>query len=325
MSRGTRLLLLLTAVGWLGVLLVGGTLYIHWSKSQSHFQELRDRQIETHKSAHQALGNIEQRLAKLAGEQQHTQDLVDQFLEELRIRYTAYDTLLQEKLAPITIAPDPRQYPIEEISFLLQIAQYKQNYLQDPLGTLSAMRQARRILGTMDQVRYHTLMQQLDEALTTLEGYSGQEADRAHRLLTASWLVLSDKISELQAAVAQQNHTSPPDSWGAFWNDLTANFGKHLTVRQGAPQAVETISAYQHVLVLYAVQTELYLARLSLQSHRSDDYAHSIGHALALLADPALDDAYPALRQDLETLRGQHPFPPEIDFALLSHTLSQTQ
>ncbi len=325
MSRGTRLLLALTAVGWLGMLLVGGALYVHWSKSQSRFQELRDRQIDTHKTAHQALGNIEQRLATLSGEQQHTQDLVDQFLEELRIRYTAYDTLLQEKLAPITIAPDPRQYPIEEISFLLQIAQYKQNYLQDPLGTLSAMRQARRILKTMDQVRYHTLIQQLDEALATLEGYTGQKADRAHRILTASWLVLSDKIGELQTAVAHQNHTPPSDSWEAFWDDLTVNFGEHLTVRQGAPQAVQTISAYQHVLILYAVQTELYLARLSLQSHRSEDYAHSIEHALVLLADPALDDAYPALKQDLETLRGEHPFPPDIDFPLLRHTLSQTR
>ncbi len=325
MSRGTRLLFIVTAVGWLGLLFLGALFYVHWSDSHSRFKELRDRQIDTHQTAHQALIELDQRIASLSSEQHQTQEVVDQFLEELRVRYTAYETLLQEKLAPIAIAPDPRQYSVEAVAFLLQIAQYKQDYLQDYLGTLSAIRQARRTLDSLDDVRYRNLIQQMDVALATLEGYSGQEADRAHRILTASWLVLSDTIRELQSDVAQQNQLTPLRTWGEFWDDLLTNFGEHLNVQRGAPEAVKTISAYQHALILYAVQTEMYLARLALQSHRADNYAQSIEHALTLLDKPALNDAYPALKQDLESLRGQQPFPPDIDFAHLQHTLAQTQ
>ena len=325
MNRGTRLSFLLIVVGWLGLLAVGAVLYMLWTDTQTRFSELRDRQLETHQSAHQALLEVDRRLTSLTEGQHHTQALVDQFLEELRIRYTTYETLLQQKLAPISIAPDPRQYPIEELSFLLQIAQYKQNYLQDSLATLSALRQARQVLGTLDPVRYHTLIQQVEQAISTLEGYRGEEAEHAHRILTGSWLVLSEKIGQLQTEVQRQNQTLVAGNWSQLWASLVEQFSEHVEVQQGAPQAVQTISAYQHVLVLYAVQTELYLARLALQSQSAEAYAQSLEHALTLLSQPALENGYPALKHDLEALQKQHPFPPSINFELLTRTLPPAQ
>lgn len=325
MSKSTRLGVWLTAVGWLGLLAVGALLYLLWTDTQTRFVELRDRQIETHQSAHQALLEVDRRLTGLSEEQHRTQALVDQFLEELRVRYTTYETLLQQKLAPISIAPDPRQYPVEELSFLLQIAQYKQNYLQDSLGTLSALRQAQQVLGLLDPVRYHTLMQQVDQAISILKAYRGEEAGHAHRILTGSWLVLSEKIEQLQEEVADQNQTLASDGWSQIWDSLVEQFDEHIEVRQGAPQAVQTISAYQHILILYATQTELYLARLALQSHRAEAYAQSLEHVLTLLSQPALENSYPALKHDLEALREQNPFPPVIDFELLTRTLPPTQ
>ena len=325
MSRTTRLGVALTVIGWLGLVAVGGLLYMLWTDTQTRFLELRDRQLETHQSAHQALMEVDRRLAGLSEEQHRTQALMDQFLEELRIRYTTYETLLQQKLAPISIAPDPRQYPVEELSFLLQIAQYKQNYLQDSLGTLSALRQARQVLDSLDPVHYHTLIQQVDQAITILEVYRGEEAEHAHRILTGSWLVLSEKIGQLQAAVERQNQTLATGGWSQIWDSIVEQFGEHLEVQKGAPQAVQTISAYQHILILYAAQTELYLARLALQSHRSDAYMQSLEHVLALLSQPALENNYPALKHDLEVLREQDPFPPSIDFEQLTRTLPPTQ
>lgn len=325
MSRGARLGVALAVIGWLGLIAVGALLYMLWTDTQTRFVELRDRQIETHQSAHQALTEVDRRLAGLSEEHHMTEALVDQFLEELRIRYTTYETLLQQKLAPISIAPDPRQYPVEELSFLLQIAQYKQNYLQDSLGTLSALRQARQVLDSLDPVHYHTLIQQMDQAISTLEGYRGEEAEHAHRILTGSWLVLNEKIRELQEKVEDQNETLPSGGWRQAWNALTEQFDEHIEVRQGAPRAVQTISAYQHILILYAAQTELYLARLALQSHRAEAYAQSLEHVLTLLSQPALENSYPALKHDLEALQGQDPFPPSIDFDLLTRTLPPTQ
>ena len=325
MNRTSKLGFLLAAVSWLGLLAIAVVLYVLWTDTYTRFIELRDRQIETHQSAHQALMEVDRRLTALSEGQRHTQDMVDQFLEELRIRYTTYETLLQEKLAPISIAPDPRQYPIEEISFLLQIAQYKQNYLQDTLGTLSALRQVRQILSTFDPVRYHTLVQQMNQAISTLEGYMGDEAKNAHRILTGSWLVLGSKIEQLQTEVERQNQPLPVRRWKQFWDFLVEHFDEHVEVSRGAPQVVQTISAYQHVMILFAVQTELYLARLALQSHRTEAYAQSLEHALVLLSQPALEDGYPALKQDLITLQEQHPFPPSIDIELITRTLSSTQ
>ena len=325
MSRATRLGVALTVIGWLGLVAVGALLYMLWTDTQTRFLELRDRQLETHQSAHQALMEVDRRLTGLSEEQHRTQALVDQFLEELRIRYTTYETLLQQKLAPISIAPDPRQYPVEELSFLLQIAQYKQNYLQDSLGTLSALRQARQVLDSLDPVHYHTLIQQVNQAIATLEGYRGEEAEHAHRILTGSWLVLSEKIGQLQAEVERQNQTLATGGWGQIWDSIVEQFDEHLEVQQGAPQAVRTISAYQHILILHAAQTELYLARLALQSHRSDAYMQSLQHVLTLLSQPALENSYPALKHDLEALRGQDPFPPSIDFDQLTRTLLPTQ
>ena len=325
MSRATRLGVALTVIGWLGLIVVGALLYTLWTDTQTRFLELRDRQLETHQSAHQALMEVERRLTNMSEEQHRTQALVDQFLEELRIRYTTYETLLQQKLAPISIAPDPRQYPVEELSFLLQIAQYKQNYLQDSLGTLSALRQARQVLDSLDPVHYHTLIQQVDQAITTLEGYRGEEAEHAHRILTGSWLVLSEKIGQLRTEVERQNQTLAAGGWGRIWDSIVEQFEEHLEVQQGAPEAVRTISAYQHILILYAAQTELYLARLALQSHRSDAYMQSLEHVLALLSQPALENSYPALKHDLEELHEQDPFPPSIDFDQLTRTLPPTQ
>jgi len=54
MARSSRLLLLLTTVGWLGLIVLAGLLYILWTDSNSRFQELRDRQLETHQSTHEA-------------------------------------------------------------------------------------------------------------------------------------------------------------------------------------------------------------------------------------------------------------------------------
>ena len=325
MNRATRLGVALTVVGWLGLIAVGALLYLLWTDTQTRFLELRDRQLETHQSAHQALMEVDRRLTNMSEEQHRTQALVDQFLEELRIRYTTYETLLQQKLAPISIAPDPRQYPVEELSFLLQIAQYKQNYLQDSLGTLSALRQARQVLGALDQVHYHTLIQQVDQAITILEGYRGEEAEHAHRILTGSWLVLSEKIGQLRTEVAHQNQTLDRGGWSRIWDSVVEQFDEHLEVQRGAPEAVQTISAYQHILILYAAQTELYLARLALQSHHSDAYTQSLEQVLTLLAQPALENSYPALKHDLEELRGQNPFPPSIDFDQLTRTLPPTQ
>ena len=325
MSRATKSGFLLAIVGWIGLIAVAVMLYMLWTDTQTRFLELRDRQLETHQSAHQALQKIDRRLTGLSEEQHRTQALVDQFLEELRIRYTTYETLLQQKLAPISTAPDPRQYPVEELSFLLQIAQYKQNYLQDSLGTLSALRQARQVLDSLDPVHYHTVIQQVDQAILTLEGYRGEEAEHAHRILTGSWIVLSEKIVQLQAEVEHQNQTLATGGWSRIWDSIVEQFDEHIEVQKGAPQAVHAISAYQHILTLYAAQTELYLARLALQSHHADAYMQSLEHVLELLSQPALENSYPALKNDLEALREQNPFPPSIDFEQLTRTLPLTQ
>ena len=325
MSRATRLGGALTIIGWVGLITAGTLLYMLWADTQTRFLELRDRQLETHQSAHQALTEVDRRLTSMSEKQLQTQALVDQFLEELRIRYTTYETLLQQKLAPISTAPDPRQYPVEELSFLLQIAQYKQNYLQDSLGTLSALRQARQVLDSLDPVSYHTLIKQVDQAVAILENYRGEEAEHAHRILTGSWLVLSEKIGQLRTEVERQNEIPAAGGWYRIWDSIVENFDGHIEVQHGAPQAVQTISAYQHILILYAIQTELYLARLALQSHRADAYLQSLGHALALLSQPALKNSYPALENDLEALQEQDPFPPSIDFDQLTRNLLPTR
>ena len=324
MERRNRTRLFLFSLFWLLLLALAALLYTLWTDTQTRFVELRDRQLETHQSAHQALMEVDRRLTNLTEEQHRTQTLVDQFLEELRIRYTTYETLLQQKLAPISIAPDPRQYPVEELTFLLQIAQYRQNYLQDPLGTLSALRQARQVLATLGPVRYHTLVQQVAQAISILETWRGEEAEHAHRILTGSWLVLGEEISQLQTEVARQNRAAG-DGWGELWDSLLEQFGDHLEVTHGTPQAVHTISAYQRVLILYAVQTELYLARLALQSHRAEPYTQALNHALSLLAQPALADRHPALRTDLQALQEQNPFPPTVDFESLTRALPPAQ
>ncbi len=322
MNRATRLGVAVGLIGWLGLIAGGVLLHALWTDNQTRFLELRDRQIETHKSAHQALMEVDRRLTGISEEQVRTQALVDQFLEELRIRYTTYETLLRRKLAPISTAPDPRQYPVEELSFLLQIARYKQNYLQDSLGTLSALRQARQALESLDPVHYHTLIQQVDQAIATLEGYRGEEAEHAHRILTGSWLVLSERAAQLRTEVERQNRTLPASGWDRIWDSLVEHFDEHLETRRGAPEAVRTISAYQHILTLHAAQTELYLARLALQSHRSDSYMQSLERVLTLLSQPALKDSYPALKRDLEELRERNPFPPSIDFEQLTRNLA---
>ncbi len=325
MTRTARLILILTTVGWLGLLGIGGMLYLLWIDSDTRFQELRDRQLESHQSVHAAQMEIRQQVTALSGQQQHMQGLVDQFLEELRVRYATYETLLKEKLDPIEPISDPRQYPIEEVAFLLSIAQYKQNHLQDSLATLSALRQAQRILATLDQVRFHTLGKQLDDAIATLEGYSGKEAEFAHRILTASWLVLNEKITTLHDQLVQQNETIPAHDWGQLWDTFLKHFSAHVEVQRDTPQAVQTISAYQHIMNLYAIQTELYLARLSLQAHRIDPYTQALAQARRLLAQPALQEQYPALQQDLQKLSEQHPFPPSIDFSGLQYSLERSQ
>ncbi len=324
MARSSRLLLLLTTVGWLGLIVLAGLLYILWTDSNSRFQELRDRQLETHQSTHEAQAQARKQLTALSDQQQHMQELVDQFLEELRVRYATYETLLKEKLDPIEPISDPRQYPIEELTFLLHIAQYKQNHLQDSLGTLGALRQAQRILTTLGP-RFHTLRKQVDEAITTLEAYSGQEAEFAHRILTASWLVLNEKTTQLQGQLIKQNEAAPIRDWEQLWDTFLEHFDAHVDVQVGVPKAVQTISAYQHIMNLYAIQTELYLARLSLQAHRVPAYTQALTHAESLLSQPALAELYPALRQDLQQLNEQHPFPPLIDFSQLQYSLEQSQ
>ncbi|MDE0612065.1 MAG: hypothetical protein OXH88_05155, partial [Gammaproteobacteria bacterium] len=117
----------------------------------------------------------------------------------------------------------------------------------------------------------------------------------------------------------------PTGNWEQIWDSIVEQFDEHIEVKKGSPQAVQTISAYQHVLILYAAQTELYLARLALQSHRADAYTQSLDHALNLLSQPALENSYPALKHDLEALREQQPFPPSIDFDQLTRTLPLTQ
>ena len=325
MTRPARLILVLTAVGWMGLLGVGGLLYLLWVDSDTRFLELRDRQLESHQSVHATQMETRQQITALSSQQQHVQKLVDQFLEELRVRYATYETLLKEKLDPIEPISDPRQYPIEEVAFLLNIAQYKQNHLQDSLGTLSALRQAQRILATLDQVRFHTLRKQVDDAIATLEAYSGKEAEAAHRILTASWLVLNDKITTLHDQLVQQNETVPAHDWGQLWDTFLEHFSTHVEVLHGTPQAVQTISAYQHIMNLYAIQTELYLARLSLQAHRIEAYTQALAQANRLLAQPTLQEHYPALQQDLQKLTEQHPFPPSIDFSDLQHSLERSQ
>ena len=154
----------------------------------------------------------------------------------------------------------------------------------------------------MDPVRYHTLAQQVAQAISVLETWRGEETEQAHRILTGSWLVLSEEIDQLQTEVERQNRASE-GGWGQLWGSLLEQFDEHLEVTRGAPQAVQTISAYQRILVLYAVQTELYLARLALQSHRAGTYARALDHALSLLTQPALANSHPALRVDLQALQ----------------------
>ena len=320
--RGSSLLL---AGAWLALALVGVALYALWSDSQLRFGELRARQLDTHQTAHQALREQDQRLQGLAAEQRRTQRMVDEFLEELRQRYTAYETLLQEKLEPFAVLPDARQYPIEKVAFLLQFAQYKQQYLYDSSGALAALRQVRHLLDSLDEVRYHPLIQQVVQAIATLDTDAPERARDAHRILTASWLVLGEKIEQLQADVARQDRPAAAAGGGGFWSRWLRPFGEHVRVTRGAPRAVDAISAYRHVLILHAVQTELYLARLALQTGRPDAYAAALEHARGLLAQPALRGEYPALRGDLETLLLQAPFAPAVNFEPILRTLEQVR
>ena len=313
------------AGAWLALALLAAALYALWSDSQLRFGELRERQLDTHQTAHQALREQDQRLQGLAAEQRRTQRMVDEFLEELRLRYTTYETLLQEKLEPFAFVPDARQFPVEKVAFLLQLAQYKQQYLYDAPGALAALRQARHTLDPLDEVRYHPLIQQVAQAIATLDTDAAERARGAHRILTASWLVLGEKIERLQAAVARQDRPAAAAGGDGFWARWRRPFDAHVQVRRGAPRAADTISAYRHVLILHAVQTELYLARLALQTGRPDTYAAALEHARSLLAQPALNDEYPALRGDLETLLLQAPFAPTVNFEPLLRTLEQVR
>ena len=324
MSERRRRGSLLLAGAWLALALVGAALYALWSDSRLRFDELRGRQLDTHQTAHQALREQDQRLQGLAAEQRRTQRMVDEFLEELRQRYTTYETLLQEKLEPFAIVPDARQYPIEKVAFLLQLAQYKQQYLYDAPGALAALRQVRHTLDSLDEVRYHPLIQQVAQAIATLDTDAPERARDAHRILTASWLVLGEEIERLQADVARQDRPAAAGG-GGFWARWRRPFDAHVQVRRGAPRAADTISAYRHVLILHAVQTELYLARLALQTGRPDTYAAALEHARALLAQPALNGEYPALRGDLENLLLQAPFAPAVNFEPLLRTLEQVR
>ena len=323
MSEGRRRGSLLLAGAWLALALGGLALYALWSDSRLRFDELRERQLDTHQAAHQALREQDRRLQGLAAEQRRTQRMVDEFLEELRQRYTAYETLLQEKLEPFAVVPDARQYPIEKVAFLLQLAQYKQQYLYDSAGALAALRQVRHLLDSLDGVRYHPLIQQVVQAIAALDTDAPERARDAHRILTASWLVLGEKIEQLQAQAARQDR--PAAGGGGFWSRWLRPFGEHVQVTRGAPRAVDAISAYRHALILHAVQTELYMARLALQTGRPGAYAAALEHARALLAQPALRGEYPALRGDLEALPLQAPFAPAVNFEPILRTLEQVR
>ena len=323
MSEGRRRGSLLLAGAWLALALVGLALYALWSDSRLRFDELRERQLDTHHAAHQARREQDRRLQGLAAEQRRTQRMVDEFLEELRQRYTAYETLLQEKLEPFAVVPDARQYPIEKVAFLLQLAQYKQQYLYDSAGALAALRQVRHLLDSLDGVRYHPLIQQVVQAIAALDTDAPERARDAHRILTASWLVLGEKIEQLQAQAARQDR--PAAGGGGFWSRWLRPFGEHVQVTRGAPRAVDALSAYRHALILHAVQTELYMARLALQTGRPGAYAAALEHARALLAQPALRGEYPALRGDLEALPLQAPFAPAVNFEPILRTLEQVR
>ena len=325
MSEGRRRGSLALAGAWLALALLAAALYALWSDSRLRFEELRERQLDTHQAAHQALREQDGRLQGLAAEQRRTQGMVDEFLEELRQRYTTYETLLQEKLEPFAFVPDARQFPIEKVAFLLQLAQYKQQYLYDAPGALAALRQVRHTLDSLDEVRYHPLIQQVAQAVATLDTDAAERARDAHRILTASWLVLGEKIERLQADAARQDRPAAADPDDGLWARLQRPLAAHVQVRRGAPRAVDAISAYRHLLILHAVQTELYLARLALQTGRPGAYAAALEHARALLAQPALNDEYPALRGDLETLLLRPPFAPTVNFEPLLRTLEQVR
>lgn len=172
-------------------------------------------------------------------------------------------------------------------------------------------------------MRYHPLIQQVVQAIAALDTDAPERARDAHRILTASWLVLGEKIEQLQAQAARQDR--PAAGGGGFWSRWLRPFGEHVQVTRGAPRAVDALSAYRHALILHAVQTELYMARLALQTGRPGAYAAALEHARALLAQPALNDEYPALRGDLETLLLQPPFAPTVNFEPILRTLEQVR
>ena len=310
---------------WVALLLGGLVLYLLWTDSQVRFDEVRDRQIEIHQTAHQALTQLHQRTTSLTEKQHHLQETVDQFLEELRLRYAGYETLLKERHAVDALIPDPRQYPIEEITFLLHLAQYRQTYLLDPAGALAALMRTQQILTGLDSVLYYPLIQQLEQAIAILQQYSEEPLRHAHQILVASWLVLSERITQLRSELDRQRPPEADGIWEPLWEILTLQFDRHIEVHHGAPRAEQTLSTYHHVLILYAVQTELFQARLALQAHRPEAYTQALIQARKLLAEPALQDQYPALKQDLESLPQQQPFPPAIDIDALLETLAQVR
>ena len=292
-----------------------------WNASTSRFQEIHEGNEVLRQDLQQVLDRQQERMAGVEAEQQRLQALLNDFLEELRTRYTEHEALLEQKLEPLSMAPDPRQYPIEEISFLLHLAQYKHTYLYDPQGALSALRQARRILDSLDKVRYHPLTRLVDDAVATLETANLELPRNIHRILAASWITLNEALDRLRTQFDRQGPedlSAGSDGWRTWLAD-------QFRLERGAPQAVDTISVYQHILNLYAVQTELYLARLGLQTQRPESYAEALARARAILTQPALDGQYPALLADIDRLRAQSPFPPEVAYAALLRTLEKVR
>ena len=293
-----------------------------WRDAADRFERDRADRAALREETQAGLRAQGRRLDALAAEQQRMQAAMGAFQEELRRRYAGIDAQLQETLEPFAVVPDLRQYSVERVAFLLHIAQYKHTYLHDIPGALGTLRQTGQLLDALDEARYQPLMQLLAQAIATLDGVDPQRIRDAHRTLSTGWATLDRTIGQLRGAAARQDAGGAGDGILERWSAWLA---EHVQVERGAPQALHTVSAYRRILSLHAVQTELYLARLSLQTLQPERYAEALARARALLTEPALDERHAVLLAALDRLLAQPPFPPAVPYATLLRALEQAR
>ena len=160
------------------------------SSVDKRLQELTAEQQKAAEGLSAKLGETQQQLE--AAQKSAEQSLVTR-VENLQLAQRGLNESLETIREAVASGGDSNAWTLSEVGYLLQIAEHRLRFQEDPHGALAALMLARQRLGAVGELAFNPVLLLLDEEIATLRG-----VDKIDRTEIATKIAgLAQEVTEL--------------------------------------------------------------------------------------------------------------------------------